>query len=790
VSRGSDGSQCIKVFDIHGLQLDMNNMQMLEKECKVHFDYVNQLPVPHKSLPKNLLLSPSFSDKDRTRMSSSRPGWLESYQRGKRENPNNCALFVIPAEDEQVPSSFQEMINAMTLVKQFTATIRKHDNTTVERPVRAYWDTAAPGKVSHSFPDHSCSVRTHPDQFAASQTRLDQLGSARTDQSQSGPARMEALQEDWGMKLPCQVAGVNVDAYVTAHPMLDTGASTTFMDRAFVVKHGFAVHPAMDGCITTLANGSSVPVAGVLDVKLRLGELTHKTRVTVVELNGVHDLVLGRTLFQELKAVLDFGESTCTFKKGTKKVTLKAHVPKGQPQSRVLSAKQFMRASKGQQVYLCVVKSSGELSVDEQLDADTATEVPKGPLEPWVSELLDEYASIFSTGTFPDKPAARAVPHAIPLLPNSQPTFRPMLRLSPKELGVLKEYVAELLEKGLIRPSTSPYGASAIFVPKPDGTLRVCIDYRAINKITVKNKYPLPRIDDLLDKLSGAKYFSSLDLQTGFHQVPIQEVDIEKTAFRTPFGHFEWTVLPLGLCNSAPTFQMVMNNTFKEYVDKSVLVYMDDILVFSKTEEEHKVHLRQVLERLRECNFKLRLKKCSFSHTQLKYVGHIVSEEGITADPAKTSTVEDWPTPSSVSEVRQFTGFANYFRKYIKAYSAMASPLTNLTRKSSAFTWGKAQQEAFQAIKYALTHAPVLVMPDFTKPFEVWCDASKLGLGALLMQEGRPVAYESRKLKPAEMNYGVGEQELLAVVHALKTWRCYVEGVQFTVVKITTLILS
>jgi hypothetical protein len=525
---------------------------------------------------------------------------------------------------------------------------------------------------------------------------------------------------------------------------------------------------------------SAIP--GMLQVKLRLGELSYITQVTVVELNGVHDLVLGRTLFKELKAVLDFGESTCTFKKGTKQVTLKAHVPKSQPKSKVLSAAQFKRASKGLQAYLCIVKSSGELSADEQLDSDTAKEVPQGPMEPWVSTLLEEYESIFSTGVFPDKPAARSVPHAIPLLPNSQPTFRPMLRLSPKELQVLKEYVAELVEKGLIRPSTSPYGASAIFVPKPDGTLRVCIDYRAINKITVKNKYPLPRIDDLLDKLTGAKYFSSLDLQTGFHQVPIQERDIEKTAFRTPFGHYEWTVLPLGLCNSAPTFQMVMNNTFKDYVDKFVLVYMDDILIFSKSEEEHKVHLKLVLERLRECNFKLRLKKCSFSHTQLKYVGHIVSEEGIKADPAKTSTVEDWPVPSSVADVRQFTGFANYFRKYIKAYSAMASPLTNLTRKSTAFVWGKEQQDAFQAVKYALTHSPVLVMPDFTKPFEVWCDASKLGLGALLLQEGRPVAYESRKLKPAEVNYGVGEQELLAVVHALKTWRCYVEGVPFTVV--------
>jgi hypothetical protein len=286
----------------------------------------------------------------------------------------------------------------------------------------------------------------------------------------------------------------------------------------------------------------------------------------------------------------------------------------------------------------------------------------------------------------------------------------------------------------------------------------------------------------LLDSISGIKYFTFLDLTSGYYQIRIIEEDIPKTAFQTPFGLYQFKVLTFGLTNAPATFQSVMNDMLRPYVGKFVVVYLDDILIFSKTAKEHLSHLRQVLQTLRENQFYANPKKCDFMKEEISFLDHRVSANGLKVDPEKLRAVADWKVPKDVHGVRSFLGLANYFRRFLQGYSKMVVPLTNLTRKDKCWEWTKECQEAFEKVKHALTNAPVLLPPKLEKPFKMVSDASGVGLGAVLLQDGRHVAFKSRKLSPAEQNYTVTEEEMLGVIHALKTWRCYLEGSDFTVV--------
>jgi hypothetical protein len=307
-------------------------------------------------------------------------------------------------------------------------------------------------------------------------------------------------------------------------------------------------------------------------------------------------------------------------------------------------------------------------------------------------------------------------------------------------------------------------------------------DYRALNSITVKNRCTIPRIDDLLDvAVAGGAYFTSLDLTSGYYQILISEEDRPKTAFRTPFGHFQFKVLIEGLTIAPATFQTVMNSILHPYIRKFVFVYIDDILIFSKTEAEHQSHVRLVLEVLKREKFFVCKAKSSFAQTEIKYLGHIVDKQGIRPDPKKVEAVQTWPVPKNVHDVRSFLGLVNYFRKFVEHYSEIAVPLTNLTKKSHPWVWTGRCQDAFELLKQKLIEAPLLRTPDESLPYEVVTDASDLGLGGVLLQEGHPVAFESGKLNSAELKYQTTEKEMLAVVHALRVWRCYLEGADFTV---------
>ena len=354
----------------------------------------------------------------------------------------------------------------------------------------------------------------------------------------------------------------------------------------------------------------------------------------------------------------------------------------------------------------------------------------------------------------------------------------------------LRRQVELLLEQGWIRPSSSPYGAPILFIPKKDGKWRMCIDYRALNKITIKNRYPLPKVEELMDRLHGARYFTKIDLYSGYHQIRVRESDIQKTAFVTRYGAFEYLVMPFGLCNAPATFQRMMTTILRDGLDRFVLVFLDDILIYSRTIEEHEQHIRAVLDRLRAEKFFGRIKKCDFYQTEVEYLGFDVGAYGVKPSLSKVRAVAEWPKPTSVKDVRSFLGLASFYRKFIWHFSEIAAPLTDLTKKGRAKVWspevwGEKEDAAFTNLKLAMVTAPVLQLPDFDREFTVTTDASEVSVGAILQQDfGRglqPLCYDSRKLNPAECRYSAYERELLGIVWAVGKWRYYLARSHFII---------
>uniref|UniRef100_A0A251V6N1 Putative reverse transcriptase domain, Ribonuclease H-like domain protein n=1 Tax=Helianthus annuus TaxID=4232 RepID=A0A251V6N1_HELAN len=381
----------------------------------------------------------------------------------------------------------------------------------------------------------------------------------------------------------------------------------------------------------------------------------------------------------------------------------------------------------------------------------------------------------------PGLPPHRQVEFQIELAPGAAPIARAPYRLAPTELEELSKQLQELLEKGFIRPSSSPWGAPVLFVKKKDGTFRMCIDYRELNKVTVKNRYPLPRIDDLFDQLQGSCYYSKIDLRSGYHQLRVRDEDVSKTAFRTRYGHYEFLVMPFGLTNAPAVFMDLMNRVCKPYLDRFVIVFIDDILIYSKSQEEHEQHLRLILELLRKEQLYAKFSKCDFWLREVHFLGHVVNKDGTHVDPSKVDSIRNWPAPRTPTEIRQFLGLAGYYRRFIKDFSKIAQPLTMLTQKGVTYRWGDSQETAFQYLKDRLCSAPILSLPEGTDDFVVYCDASIQGLGCVLMQRDKVIAYASRQLKIHERNYTTHDLELGAVVFALKIWRHYLYGTKCTI---------
>ncbi|GJU00182.1 putative reverse transcriptase domain-containing protein [Tanacetum coccineum] len=341
--------------------------------------------------------------------------------------------------------------------------------------------------------------------------------------------------------------------------------------------------------------------------------------------------------------------------------------------------------------------------------------------------------------------------------PGAAPVARAPYRLAPSEMQELSNQLQELADRGFIRPSTSPWGAPVLFVKKKDGSFRMCIDYRELNKLIVKNRYPLPRIDDLFDQLQGSSVYSKIDLRLGYHQLRVRDKDIPKTAFKTRYIHYKFQVMPFGLTNAPAVFMDLINRVCEPYLDKCVIVYIDDILIYSRNKEEHANHLRIILELLKKEKLCAKFSKCDFWISIVQFLGHLIDSQGLHVDPAKIEAVKNWATHTTPIEIRQFLGLAGYYRRFIKDFSKIAKSLTELTQKNKKYIWGEDQESAFQLLK------------------------QKLCLGAVLMQREKVIAYASRQLKPNEENYTTHDLELGAVVFALKIWRHYLYGTKCTV---------
>ncbi|KAA3466361.1 DNA/RNA polymerases superfamily protein [Gossypium australe] len=398
-----------------------------------------------------------------------------------------------------------------------------------------------------------------------------------------------------------------------------------------------------------------------------------------------------------------------------------------------MTTERYMR--KGYESYLTFVLNTQESKV-------------KIESMPVVCEHLDVFPE-----ELPGLPPTREVEFCIELVPGTTPISIVSYRMALMELKELKIQLQELTDKGFARLSYSPWAALVLFVKKK-------MDYRQLNKVIVKNKYPLPRIDDLFDQLKGPTVFSKIDMRSGYYQMRVKEQDVSKTAFRMRYGHYEFLVMPFGFTNAPSIFMDLMNRIFQLYLDKFIVVFIDDILIYSRDENEHVEHLRMVLQTLRDKQLYAKFSKSEFWLKEVRFLGHIISGDGILVDPSKISAIFEWKPPRNVSSVSSFLGLAGYYRWFVKGFSMIATPMMRLLQKEVKFEWTEKCQHSFEKLKALLTETPILVQPELGKEFVIYSDASLNEMGCVLMQEGKVIAYASRQLKPHEKNYPTHDLEL------------------------------
>lgn len=428
---------------------------------------------------------------------------------------------------------------------------------------------------------------------------------------------------------------------------------------------------------------------------------------------------------------------------------------------------------------LCFIQVKELPSSPAEVSSLTSKEASENSQWPELEKLKEKFAVVFEEPT--TLPPQRGVhDHKIPLEPNARPVNIRPYRYPLKQRDIIEQLVQEMLDRGIIQDSSIPFASPVVLVGKKDGTWRLCIDYRELNRKTVKDKFPIPVIDELIDELAGAQCFSKLDLRAGYHQLRLHPDEVFKTAFKTHTGHYEFLVMPFGLTNAPASFQGWMNSVFKPLLRKCVLVFFDDILVYSKNLDEHWLHLDAVFTLMKNNQMYVKQSKCTFVVNKVEYLGHFISGQGVETDPSKISAVESWPIPRNVKELRSFLGLTGYYRKFVKGYAVISRALTDLLKKGN-FQWSEAAQESFEKLKYALTTAPVLGIPDFNKEFVVETDASKNGIGAVLMQGSHPLAFISRVLGPKWQKLSVYEKELLAIVFAIQKWEQYLTGSHFII---------
>ena len=558
--------------------------------------------------------------------------------------------------------------------------------------------------------------------------------------------------------------------------MIDSGATSSFINNNFVKDNDLPLDKKPSPIPLYVIDGRPI-VSGEIThntIPLNLLITNHSEEITldVIQL-GTYPIVLGLPWLKKHNPTILWREYHILFKnKYCKKNCISESAILEETDDKILALvapQQYISATQ-------LTRSSDE--------SETEINLSKLPIE------YSDFVDVFSKESSKKLPPHRPYDHRIPLLPDSQPPFGPIYPLSEIELKELKSNLKENLDHGFICPSSSPAGAPILFVKKKDGSLRLVVDYRGLNKITIKNRYPLPLIGELLDRLKTAKIFSTIDLRGAYNLVRVAEGEEWKTAFRTRYGHYEYQVMPFGLTNAPASFQHFINDIFSDILDNYVVVYLDDILVFSNNKEDHTQHVREVLQRLRNNSLFGKLEKSNFHNSSAVFLGYIVSSNGIKMDPEKVEAVLSWPTPKCVKDIQSFIGFANFYHRFIKDFSKIVTPLTQLTKQNVKWSWNDSTQHAFDTLKTAFTSAPILNYFNPKLPITVETDASDFAIGAIISQKDEkgllhPIAFYSRKFTPAELNYEIYDKELLGIVEAFRVWRAYLEGAQHQITVIT-----
>ncbi|GKC74636.1 putative reverse transcriptase domain-containing protein [Tanacetum coccineum] len=576
--------------------------------------------------------------------------------------------------------------------------------------------------------------------------------STSTQGGRRAPGRVYSLCAEAAVKDNNVVNGTFLINNVYASVLFDTGADRSFVSYAFS-KYIDVTPTTLDtNYDVELADGKSLTTNTILrGCTLNLQNHLFEIDLLPIEL-GSFDVIIGMDWMAEHRAEVVCYEKYIRVPYKNEMLIIQGERSGIKSESRlevISSIRTQKYIEQGCQVFLI------------QMTKEEKSETPERRIED--VPIVRDFPEVFPED-LPGLPPTRQVEFHIELIPGAAPVARAPYRLAPAEMKELAEQLKELSDKGFIRPSSSPWGAPILFVKKKDGSFRMCIDYRELNKLTVKNRYPLPRIDDLFDQLQGSSIYSKIDLRSGYHQLRVREEDIPKTAFRTRYGHYEFRVMPFGLTNAPAVFMDLMNRVCKPYLDKFVIVFIDDILIYSRNEKEHEEHLKTILELLKKEELYAKFSKCEFWINTVKFLGHVIDSSGIHVDPAKIEAVKNWASPTTPSEIRQFLGLAGYYRRFIEGFSKIAKPMTELTQKNQKFDWGEEQEEAFQLLKQKLCAAPILALPEGSEDFVVYCDASIKGLGAVLMQRMKVIAYASRQLKIHEKNYTTHDLELGAVV--------------------------